>query len=112
PGQEPYAFGSEVTAISRFRLGDRYRLLPYLYSLAAAASRTAPPPPRPLVWEFPDDPATETLADQAMLGPSLLAAPVLTPGTTSRPVYLPAGRWYELHSAAIPHRPPPLTPSL
>ena len=112
PGQEPYAFGPEVTAISRFRLGDRYRLMPYLYSLAADAARTGAPPLRPLVWEFPDDAATETVADEAMLGPSILVAPVLTPSTTSRAVYLPAGRWYELHSDAIHDGPATLTASL
>jgi alpha-glucosidase len=112
PGQEPYMFGGEVTAISRFRLGDRYRLLPYLAALADAAHTTGAPPLRPLVWEFPDDAATETLADEAMLGPWLLAAPVLTPNTTSRPVYLPAGDWYEFHSDALYAGPTTITASL
>ena len=36
-----------------------------------------------------------------MLGPWLLAAPVLTDQTTSRTIYLPAGRWFEYHSGAV-----------
>jgi alpha-glucosidase len=101
PGQEPWMFGSEVTDIARARLGDRMRLMPYLYSLAEEAARTGAPILRPLVWEFPGDPAVENLGDQAMLGPSILVAPVVAAGATSREIYLPAGRWYELHSGAI-----------
>lgn len=101
PGQEPWMFGAEVTEVSRARLADRYRLLPYLYSLADQATRTGAPILRPLVWEFPDDPQVATLDDQAMLGPFILVAPIVKAGATTRSVYLPAGRWFELHSGAI-----------
>lgn len=101
PGQEPWMFGPEITQLAREQLGERYRLLPYLYSLADEAARTGAPMLRPLVWEFPDDPSVADLGDQAMLGPWILVAPVVEPGATSRRVYLPAGRWYELHSSAI-----------
>jgi alpha-glucosidase len=101
PGQEPWMFGDEVTELSRDLLVERYRLLPYFYSLADEASRTGAPILRPLIWEFPDDPRVELLDDQAMLGPSVLAAPILESGASTRSVYLPAGRWFELHSGAI-----------
>src|SRR5262249_45078057 len=64
-------------------------------------ARTGAPVLRPLVWEFPDDPAVATLDDEAMLGPSLLVAPALDPGATTRAVYLPADRWFKLPSGAI-----------
>jgi alpha-glucosidase len=101
PGQEPWMFGPEVTDIARARIGDRYWLLPYIYSLADEAARTGAPILRPLVWHFPDDAKTHDLGDQAMLGSSIMVAPVLVQGATSRAVYLPAGRWYELHAGAI-----------
>jgi alpha-glucosidase len=101
PGQEPWQFGPEVTDLARDRLDDLYRLLPYLYSLADEAARTGAPILRPLVWEFPADPAVGDLGDEAMLGPFVLVAPIVEPDATSRAVYLPAGRWYELHSGAI-----------
>jgi alpha-glucosidase len=94
-------FGPEVLDITRARLGDRERLLPYLYALADEAARTGAPILRPLVWEFPDDPAVADLGDEAMIGPYILAAPIMQEGAMSRSVYLPAGRWYELHSDAI-----------
>jgi alpha-glucosidase len=95
PGQEPWMFDDSVTDAARAWLAERYRLMPYLMSLAYEASQTGAPILRPLVWEFPDDPATYDLADEAMLGPSLLVAPAVSEGATSRPVYLPAGRWFE-----------------
>ena len=88
-------FDDGVTDAARAWLTERYRLMPYLLSLAHEASQTGAPILRPLVWEFPDDVATYDLADEAMLGPYLLVAPAVTQGATSRSVYLPAGRWFE-----------------
>ncbi|HEY5946327.1 MAG TPA: glycoside hydrolase family 31 protein, partial [Kofleriaceae bacterium] len=101
PGQEPWQFGIEVTRAARSWLSDRYRLLPYLYSLADAATRSGAPLLRPLVWEFESDPEVAALADQAMLGPWLLVAPAVVQGATTRSIYLPAGRWYDYASDAI-----------
>jgi alpha-glucosidase len=101
PGQEPWQFGAEVTRASRTWLNERYRLMPYLVSLADEAARTGAPPLRPLVWEFQDDPHVARLGDQAMLGPWLLVAPAVVEGATTRSVYLPEGRWYEAASDAI-----------
>jgi alpha-glucosidase len=101
PGQEPWQFGAEVTRAARSWLKERYRLLPYLYSLADEAARSGAPLLRPLVWEFQTDPQVATLADQAMLGPWLLVAPAVTQGATTRSIYLPAGRWYDFASDAI-----------
>jgi alpha-glucosidase len=98
--QEPWAFGPEVEEISRRMIAERYRRMPYLYSLFAEAAASGAPVLRPMVYEFQDDPACADLDDQAMLGPSLLVAPVATAGATSRTVYLPAGRWIELASGA------------
>ena len=101
PGQEPWAFGTEVEDISRSLIGLRYELLPYLYSLVHEASERGAPVLRPLVYEFQNDASVATLGDELMLGPYLLAAPVTAQGATSRSIYLPAGRWYEYHSGAV-----------
>ena len=99
--QEPWQFGTEVTDLGRAAIEERYRLMPYLYSLFREASRTGAPVLRPLVYEFQSDPATHDRGDEAMLGPFLLFAPVLSEGATTRAVYLPPGRWFEARSGAI-----------
>ena len=101
PGQEPWQFGTEVRDISRALIGERYRLLPYWYSLFAAATASGAPALRPLVYDFQDDDAAATIADQAMIGPFIMAAPIVAEAATSRTIYLPPGRWFELHSGAI-----------
>jgi alpha-glucosidase len=93
--QEPWSFGPEIERICRKYIALRYRLLPYLYTLFYEASRTGAPVMRPLVWHYPTDPRTFNLNDQFMLGPHLMAAPVLAPGLSARSVYLPQGRWFE-----------------
>lgn len=107
--QEPWEFGTEVRDISRETLSLRYELLPYFYSLFAESQRTGAPVLRPLVYEFQGDVDSQTLDDEAMLGPWLLAAPVLDAGATARTVYLPPGRWFELASGAIREGPSTFT---
>ncbi len=107
--REIWRFGEEGTRFydclaSYIRM--RYRLLPYLYSLAAQVTFHGHAMLRAVALEYPHDPATHGLLDQFLLGPSLLVCPVTKPmyygpnsspiqAEESRPVYLPAGRgWY------------------
>ena len=91
---EIWSFGPEVEAHLVACLKVRERLRPYIATQMRSAHTTGVPPMRPMLLAFPDDPATVPIDDQFMLGPDLLAAPVLTAGATSRRVYLPdAGPW-------------------
>ena len=101
PDQEPWAFGTEVRDIARERMSERYELLPTWYSLLHEAATTGAPPLRPLVWEYPGDLALQTIDDQAMIGPHLMIAPVLSEAAATRAVVFPPGRWFELRSGAI-----------
>lgn len=92
--QEPYAFGPEVTDLCRKALELRYHLLPYLYDLAHEEL----PMVRPLVMEYPHDENCRNLSDQFLVGRSLLAAPIFSPGITARAVYLPQGTWYDYYT--------------
>mgnify|MGYP001019767283 CR=1 FL=1 len=109
PPQEPWALGGEAEAISRAVIQDRYRLLPYLYSLFRQSELDGSPILRPAVFEFQDDPATHAQDDVAMLGPWMLFAPVLQEGAVSRTVRLPAGRWFERDSGAVVEGPVEVT---
>jgi alpha-D-xyloside xylohydrolase len=77
----------------------RYRLLPYLYSLAGSTYWNDGTMMRGLVMDFNHDSRVHGIADQYMLGPSLLVNPVYTYKATSRNVYLPAGTgWYDFYT--------------
>ncbi|HEY8485134.1 MAG TPA: TIM-barrel domain-containing protein [Longimicrobiales bacterium] len=89
-----FEFSPRTAAICREVARLRYRLLPYVYTHFFEAFRTGTPLMRPLVMEWPDDPAVHDLGSEYLFGPWLLVAPVLGPGD-ARDVYLPAGRWYD-----------------
>ncbi len=72
----------------------------YLYAAAEAAQRTGMPMLRPLFFHDPADPMLYTVDDAFLLGPDLLAAPVVTEGATARNVYLPAGQWRDAWTGA------------
>jgi alpha-D-xyloside xylohydrolase len=93
---EVWSFGEKAYEIIRGLLFLREKLKPYLRELNRAAHQRGTPPMRPLYFDFPADPAAANLADQFMLGPDLLVAPVTEQGAVSREVYLPAGAdWVE-----------------
>ncbi|WP_182113196.1 MULTISPECIES: TIM-barrel domain-containing protein [unclassified Actinotalea] len=96
--QYVWAFGDVVLAGVREAIRLRYRLLPYLYSAFVVASETGAPVQRPLVLDHQDDAVVRDVDDQYLLGPHLLVAPVVEPGTTHRQVYLPAGEWVDWHT--------------
>ena len=73
----------------------RYRLLPYVYSLAGAVTQEAGTMLRPLVMDFPQDAQAARLLDQYLFGPAFLVSPVTTYKARSRSVYLPAALWYD-----------------
>ena len=80
----------------------RYRLLPYIYSLAGAAYHNNNTIMRGLVMDFAADTAVLNIADQYMFGPSLLINPVYGYRQYNRSVYLPKSEgWYDLYSGAF-----------
>ena len=76
----------------------RYRLMPYLYSLAGSVNLEDYTIMRGLPMDFPDDPAVRDLSDQWMFGPAFMPCPVYEYGARSREVYLPEGSWYDFYS--------------
>jgi alpha-glucosidase len=98
--QEPWRFGRRTEAIAKAALELRMRLLPYLEGLFRESETNGAPVWRPLFYEFPDDSAVLAVEDQVMVGPALLAAPVLERGAREREVYLPAGVWTSFHDGA------------
>src|SRR3569833_2849541 len=74
----------------------RYRLLPYIYSLAGRVTLDNYTMMRSLAFDFRIDPKVYGIPDQYMYGPAFMVNPVTGQGSTSRKVYLPAGtKWYD-----------------
>ena len=77
----------------------RYRMMPYLYSIAAWAHLKDYTLMRGLVMDFNGDKNVENIPDQWMFGPSFMACPVGYYGARSREVYFPLQRgWYDLYT--------------
>lgn len=94
--REPWVYGETYTTIIREHLRLRYRLLPYLYTLAWQASQSGAPLVRPLFWAQPENPALWEIDDAFLLGDQLLVAPAWEPGQIKRTVLLPPGQWVDL----------------
>lgn len=77
----------------------RYRLMPYVYSLAGQVHHQDATIMRGLVMDFGQDPAVRSIGDQFMYGPSLLVSPVTDYQARTKRLYLPAGTdWYNFYS--------------
>jgi alpha-glucosidase len=93
--QEPWSYGPQWEALNRRIIELRYELLPTIYNVMRESSVSGVPAMRPLMLEFPGDPATHGMDDQYMFGSDILVAPVLRESITTRSVYLPKGHWFD-----------------
>ena len=104
--REPWLSGEPHTSRVRRALRERYRILPYLYSVFREANVTGAPVMRPMFYEWPSeqDVALAAAGDQFLVGRALLVAPALYPSADpsglgrKRSVWLPPGdgeRWYD-----------------
>ncbi len=114
--QEPWVGGPEQEAIRRRFIEERYRLMPYLYTLADETSRTGLPIMRPVFLDYPRaatdghpidiDPST---GGEFLLGHDLLIAPSPYPEEPDAyTVELPSPIWYDYWTGK---RLPPSTPA-
>lgn len=94
--REPWEYGELALEVVRDYAQLRYSLVPYLRAAAAQAVATGLPVLRHMQLEFPDEPNVATLDEQYLLGPDLLAAPVLQAGARRLSVYFPPGQWRSL----------------
>jgi alpha-D-xyloside xylohydrolase len=89
----------------------RYRLLPYIYSLAWKVTNEGYTIMRSLAFNFPDDAAIKSIPDQYMFGPAFLVNPVTeklysVPNSQSvkktRKVYLPKSvNWFDFWTGKL-----------
>ncbi|MDE6580996.1 MAG: DUF5110 domain-containing protein [Duncaniella sp.] len=111
---EPYHYPEQRDIILPLIL-ERYRWLPYNYSLAYRNALYGDPLVQPIgYYDEPSLPASPDVDDQYLWGRDVMIAPVLKQGATSRQVLFPQGKWldfknpskvYEGGMAAFVHAP-------
>jgi alpha-glucosidase len=90
---EVWVDGPEHETIRRRFIEERYRLMPYFYTIAEETSRDGLPIDRPLFLEYPDDLTGET---EFMFGSRILVAPSsYLEEPVPYAVHLPPGTWYD-----------------
>jgi alpha-D-xyloside xylohydrolase len=99
--KEPWRFGKEVEEILVKYIRLRYRLLPYIYTLAWMVYEKDYTIMRPLVMDFRDDRNVYNIDDQYMFGPFIMVSPITTPSTFEREVYLPRGLWHDFWTGDV-----------
>ena len=99
---EPWVDGPEHEAMRRRYIEERYRLLPYIYTVAEETYRDGMPMMRPLFLEFPHATPDGIPMDlvtggaEFLLGPDLLVAPNPSPEEIAPyELHLPPGKWYD-----------------
>ena len=76
----------------------RYRLMPYLYSLAGSVTFDDYTIMRPLAMDFPQDKEVYDIGSQYMFGPAFMVAPVTEYKAETKDVYFPDGAlWYDMY---------------
>ena len=104
PKREMWELGGESSPAYKAELKFdrvRYRLLPYVYSLAGAVTHEGGTLMRPLVMDFRADAKSHDVSDEYMFGPALLISPVTAYKARSRAVYFPvAAGWYDFWTGA------------
>ena len=98
--REPWRYGDEALRIFRLYARLRSRLVPYVVSYGWQASEDGVPLMRPMVMEFPDDPAGYAFDLQYCLGRELLVSPVVREDGVVT-TYLPRGKWTDWWTGAV-----------
>jgi len=98
---ELWSYGPEAQAILTTFDRLRYRLMPYIYSIAWMTTSGSYTPMRPLVMDFLADKRVHNIGDQFMFGPEILVNPVTEPGAVTRHLYLPGAKWYDFWTGRV-----------
>ena len=105
PFREPWEIAPENHPAYRsmtYYLQLRYRLMPYIYSLAGMTWFDDYTIMRPLVMDFIADARVRDVGDVYMFGPAFMVAPVYEYGARSRELYFPECEgWYDFYDGSF-----------
>jgi len=97
---EIWSYGSDAQKTLTAYDNLRYRLMPYIYSLAWKTTSEGYTIMRPLVMDFREDVRAQNIGDQFLFGPAILVSPVTESGAATRRLYLPNAKWYDFWTGA------------
>ncbi|HNW56181.1 MAG TPA: glycoside hydrolase family 31 protein [Bacteroidales bacterium] len=86
---EPWFLGEEKAAMFKDYANLRYKLIPYIYTMAHIASEKAMPVMRAMPLMYPSDPKCDKFEHQYMFGDAFLVS------AFDSTVYLPEGEWID-----------------
>lgn len=92
---EPVFHDQQTKDIIREFIKLRYRLLPYIYTLAYQNSTTGMPLMRPLFFEDESDTNLIDIKDTYLWGDAFLVSPIVNPNETQHKTILPKGIWFD-----------------
>lgn len=94
---EPYHYPDQQPILLSL-IKERYRWLPYNYTLAYENASQGLPLVRPLNFYTPGSSRYDDITDEYLWGKDILVAPVLTQGATEREIVFPDGLWVDYNT--------------
>ena len=95
--REPWVYGEETLVLIREAIRERYRLLPFWYTLFYDYSVIGTPVIQPMFLQYPEDSFAYSLDKQYFLGDALMIVTISQPLQQFVNVYIPDGRWFDFH---------------
>lgn len=102
--KEPWGFDAEYCGILRETIRQRYKMAPYIYTMARKAYDEGLSLCRPMYYDYPEHKEAYDFRKEYMFGDNMLIAPVTAPakdGYAKVEIWLPEGEWYELHTGTL-----------
>ena len=103
--KEPWVFDDQYRDIIRETVRQRYRMLPYIYSMARKTHEEGVSLCRPMYYDYPEADEAYAFKAQYMFGDNMLIAPVTSPagdnGYAAVSVWLPDGEWFETATGTL-----------
>jgi alpha-glucosidase len=98
--RRPWKYPREAYVASRQAFRLRYRLIPYIYTMARVNADTGLSLCRPTYYEHPEEEGAYTARYQYYFGDQMIAAPIVHPadeetGLARADVWLPRGTWID-----------------
>ncbi|HEY2393074.1 MAG TPA: glycoside hydrolase family 31 protein [Candidatus Angelobacter sp.] len=98
---EIWSYGPEAQKILTAYDQLRYRLMPYIYSVAWKVTSEGYTMMRPLVMDFRTDVQAQNIGSEYSFGPAILVAPVTEQGAAVKRLYLPRAKWYDFWTGEV-----------